>query len=174
MEFAWILFNFACWLVSSQELKFTKNKGSCFCSAGKVHVFLPGEPIYSKICFLGKAEIEQLNFPVSWRSAMMESWLGATWNEEWGISFLEDWLDSCLDRWGKKASFCLDQSWKKEVSFSWLPDGFCGPSWISYHVGACTNQNAKQTNTNSPTDDIFQWNWEISPLPPEIWPERRC
>lgn len=140
IELAWILFNFACWLLSSQEPRFTKNKDGCFCNAGKIQVFLPGEPIYSKICFLGKAEMEQLNYPMSWRNAITGSWLGATWNEEWWISFLEDWLDSCLDQWGKKKSKFLFGSImkKKDVSFSWLLVEFCGPSWIFNQVGACT------------------------------------
>jgi len=63
-----------------------------------MQVFLLGEPIYSKICFPGKAEIEELNFFVSWRSAMVGSWLRGTWKEKWRVSFLEDWLDSCLDQ----------------------------------------------------------------------------
>lgn len=105
LELAWILFIFACWLASSREPSFTKNGGSCFCSAGKMQVFLLGGPVYSKIFFPGKAEIEQINFSVSWRSAMVGSWLRGTWNKRWGVSFLEAWLDSCLDQWGKKRKF---------------------------------------------------------------------
>lgn len=86
-------------------------------AVGKIQVFLPGEPIYSKICFLGKAEMEQLNFPVSWRNAMMGSWLWATWNEEWWISFLEDWLDSCLDHWGKRCKFLFGSIMVKKSHF---------------------------------------------------------
>lgn len=111
-----------------------------------MQVFLLEEPIYSKICFPGKAETVKPNFSVSWRSAMVGSWLGGTWNEKWGVSFLEDWLDSCLDQWGKKRHFCLDQSREKEISFSWLPDGFCGPSSISDQVGAHTSESTSQTS----------------------------
>lgn len=57
-------------------------EGICFYSAGKLQVFLLGEPVYGKIFFPGKAEIEQLNLSVSWRSATVGSWLGGTWNEK--------------------------------------------------------------------------------------------
>lgn len=94
LELAWILLIFACWQDSSRQPSFTKNEGICFNSAGKLQFFLLEGPVYGKICFPGKAEIEQLNLSVSWRSAIVGSWLRGTWNEKWGVSFLDDWLGS--------------------------------------------------------------------------------
>lgn len=82
LELAWILFFFCLLVRSFLTAQLYQIEGICFYSAGKLQVFLLGEPVYGKIFFPGKAEIEQLNLSVSWRSATVGSWLGGTWNEK--------------------------------------------------------------------------------------------